>query len=143
MLSVAVLAAGAMLSNMVGPAFAGNAADVVGVWKWVAEMPTQEKEASVTPLLEIRRDLEGDLEVRILARGRTRAHGTVDGTRITFEEGHLCVVAGDGTSFKGELSHDGRQIEGVIHYSGGRSTVQLKRVERKAVKQASSSSYAT
>ena len=64
--SVAVLAGGALLSEAVGPTIesaAADAADIIGVWRWVADVPSRESVEVQPPMLEIRRDLNGALEL--------------------------------------------------------------------------------
>lgn len=144
--SVAVLAGGTLLSEAVGPTIesaAADAADIIGVWRWVADVPSRESVEVQPPMLEIRRDLNGALELRVLAGGMEHRHGEVDGTTITFHEGHLCVVAGDGTSFKGTISEDGTQIEGVVHRKGARAPAYLERVLRAQPQTSSRRTYAT
>lgn len=131
-LSLVALAAGILLSDASGTMLesrTADAADIVGVWRWVADVPAKNGQHSA-PVLEIRRDLAGELELRILAGTSEHRHGGADGTIITYDDGHLCVVAGDGTSFNGRISEDGTQIEGVVHRKGTRSSAHLERVAR-------------
>lgn len=140
-LSVAAIAVGLVLSNMAaspGLYLAADSLDVVGVWRWVE--PAAEESAETSPLFEIRRSADGDLEATILVRsGRHSAEAD-----ISYDAGHLCVVTEQGASFKGEISEDGLVIEGVIHYGGSRSTALLQRVERRKLRRAAGrKAYAT
>ena len=135
LLSVAVIVAGLLLSNMASsPALhvGSGAVDVVGVWRWVqpdVDRPTAE---AASPTLEIRRAPDGALEAMILVR----SGGPVRGAYVSFEAGQVCMVTNGGVSFKGELSEDGSTIEGVLHYEGGRSSALLQRVEHRKMRRA-------
>lgn len=141
LLSVAVIAVGIVLSDMAasptlypdpGPG------DVVGVWQWVE--PASDRAGTGTPLFEIRRAADGELEATVLVRSGDRM-GEAD---VSYDGGRLCVVTEHGASFKGELSDDGREIEGVIQYEGARSTALLQRVEHRKMRRAAGpKAYAT
>lgn len=139
-LSIAAIAAGLMLSNLAAsPALHPEITmtDVVGVWKWVD--PAGAREAT-SPLLEIRRAADGALEALVLMRPG-------DGARqadVSYDEGSLCMVTEHGASFKGRLSADGREIEGVIQFEGTRANALLQRVEHRKMRRAAGPrAYAT
>ena len=140
-MSMAAIAAGLVLSNMAAsPALhmAAQSVDVVGLWQWVE--PASQESQPATPLFEIRRAADGELEAMVLVRSGER----VSEADVSYDAGHLCVVTEHGASFKGELSEDGLKIEGVIQYEGARSSALLQRVEhRKMRKAAGRRAYAT
>lgn len=141
LLSVAVIAAGFVVSNMAASshAYSGtNPEDVVGVWRWVE--PAGDANARETPLVEIRRAADGALEALIQARSGDIASPA----DISFDSGHLCVVTRHGASFKGRMSDDGLLIEGVLQYEGARLSAQFQRVAYRKLRRATGrSDYAT
>jgi hypothetical protein len=142
-LSVAAIAAGLLLSSMAGPDFVATgdgSTDIVGLWRWVVESPGENEGAADVQLFEIQRDFDGRLTARMLSRDRANRHAD---TRVSYDEGQVCVVAGDGTSFKGQVSDDGSRIEGVIRYQGSHSAAQLRRVDRRKLRAAERRTYAT
>ncbi|MCL7961152.1 MAG: hypothetical protein M8861_13245 [marine benthic group bacterium] len=140
LLSVAAIAAGLVLSNIATSStlyLETETVDVVGLWQWVA--PGETGQAS-TPLFEIRRAADGDLEAIVLVRSGDR----VREADVSYDAGHLCMVTQHGASFKGELSEDGSSIKGVLQYEGARSSALLQRVEyRKMRRAAGRRAYAT
>jgi len=138
--SVAAIVAGFALSQATSPALhlGAETGDVVGVWRWVD--PAGERSPSVTPLFEIRRGADGALEAMVLVSPGDR----VREADISFTEGHLCMVTQHGASFQGELSEDGRVIDGVIQFDGARASAQLQRVEHRKMRRAAGrKTYAT
>jgi hypothetical protein len=139
-MSIAAIAAGLMLSDLAAsPALQIDAktGDVVGVWRWVD--PSGHQEAA-TPLLQIRRASDGDLEALVLIRPGDRARQA----DVSYDQGHLCMVTEHGASFKGRLSEDGSMIEGVIQFEGTRANALLQRVEHRKMRRAAGlRSYAT
>ncbi len=140
LLSVAAIAAGLVLSNIAASSTlypGAESGDVVGVWQWVE--PGETSQAG-TPLFEIRRAADGELEAMVLVRSGDR----VSEADVSYDQGHLCMVTEHGASFKGELSDDGLMIEGVIQYEGSRSTALLQRVEHRKMRRAAGrKAYAT
>ena len=140
LLSVAAIAAGLVLSNIATSStlyLEAETVDVVGLWQWVT--PGETGQAS-TPLFEIRRAADGDLEAIVLVRSGDR----VREADVSYDAGHLCMVTQHGASFKGELSEDGSSIKGVLQYEGARSSALLQRVEyRKMRRAAGRRAYAT
>jgi len=133
LLSVAALAVGLLLSSMAAsPSFylGADSADVVGVWRWVE--PAADGADVASPLFEIRRAPDGQLEAMILIRSGDHSSEA----DVSYDAGHLCMVTEQGASFKGEISKDGLMIEGVIQYGGARSTALLKRVEHRKMRRA-------
>lgn len=133
LLSVAAIAVGLLLSNMAASPslyLAADSVDVVGVWRWVE--PEADGADAASPLFEIRRAADGQLEAMILVRSGDHSSEA----DVSYDAGHLCMVTEQGTSFKGELSEDGLMIEGVIQYGGARSTALLKRVEHRNMRRA-------
>ena len=133
LLSVAAIAVGLLLSSMAASPslyLAADSGDVVGVWRWVE--PAAEGIDESTPLFEIRRAADGELEAMVLIRSGDHASEA----DVSYDEGHLCMVTEKGASFKGELSEDGLIIEGVIQFGGARSTALLQRVERRKLRRA-------
>lgn len=133
LLSVAAIASGLVLSDMAAsPALSRDTevADIVGLWQWVE--PAGATSRASTPLFEIRRAADGELEAMV----RVRSGDRVSEADVSYTEGHVCMVIEHGASFKGELSHDGLMIEGVIQYGGARSPVQLQRVEHRKMRRA-------
>jgi hypothetical protein len=141
LLSVAAIAVGLLLSNMAaspGLYLEAEAIDVVGVWRWVE--PAADGIDPSTPLFEIRRAADGELEAMVLIRSGDHASEA----DVSYDAGHLCMVTEQGASFKGELSDDGLVIEGVIQLGGARSTALLQRVERRKLRRAAGRrAYAT
>ncbi|MEK6255378.1 MAG: hypothetical protein N2B05_11840 [Gemmatimonadales bacterium] len=139
LLSVAAIAAGLVLSNIAASStlyLEAESGDVVGLWQWVEAGATSQS----TPLFEIRRSANGDLEAMVLVRSGDR----VREADVSYDEGHLCMVTEHGASFTGELSKDGLLIEGVIQYEGSRSTALLQRVEHRKMRRAAGRrAYAT
>ena len=133
LMSVAAIAAGLVLSNMAAsPALylGAESGDVVGVWRWVE--PAAEGTSATSPLFEIRRAADGELEAMLLVRSGDK----VGEANVSYDAGHLCMVTEHGASFKGELSEDGLMIEGVIQYGDARSTALLQRVEHRKMRRA-------
>jgi hypothetical protein len=139
--SVATIAAGLVLSSMAsshGSYMGAEFDDVVGLWRWVDA--AGERDQSVAPLLEIRRAADGALEAMVLVRPGDR----VREADVSFDAGHLCMVTEHGASFKGDLSADGRLIEGIVQFDGTRMTALLQRVEHRKMRRAAGrSAYAT
>ena len=133
LVSVAAIAAGLVLSNMAAsPALylGADSGDIVGIWRWVE--PAAEGSTETSPLFEIRRAADGELEAKLLVRSGEKV-GDAD---VSYDAGHLCMVTEHGASFKGELSEDGLMIEGVIQYGAVRSTALLQRVEHQKMRRA-------
>ncbi|MBT8461369.1 MAG: hypothetical protein KJO44_02520 [Gemmatimonadetes bacterium] len=137
LLSVAAIASGLVLSDMAASPAPGHG-DVVGLWQWVE--PAGDDGRAETPLFEIRRAADGELEATVLVREGNR----LSEADVSYDAGHLCMVTEHGASFKGQLSDDGLKIEGVIRYEGARSTALLQRVEHRKVRRAAErKAYAT
>lgn len=141
-LSVAAVAAGFVLSDMAASSrgsVGDGPGDVVGVWQWVMQGEGQSRDAA-GPLFEIRRSADGHLRALIKATSGRKLLGA----DVSVDGGHVCMVTHDGASFSGELSHDGRRIDGFVKYGGETSSAVLKRVEhRKLRRAAGSKAYAT
>ena len=131
LLSVAAIASGLVLSNMAASSsLKPGGDDIVGVWRWVE--PGGQAAYSGTPMFEIRRSPDGDLEAMVIVRSGSLV-GQAD---VSYDAGYLCMVTDHGASFKGELSDDGSMIQGVIQYEGGQSAALLQRVEHRKMRRA-------
>ncbi len=142
MLSIAAIAAGFALSDMAASPtgyLSSGPVDVVGVWQWVMQGEGQARHAA-GPMFEIRRAEDGHLEALIKAGSGSRLLGA----DVRVDDGQVCMITRDGASFSGELSDDGRRIDGVIHYGGESSSAILKRVEHRKMRRAAGrKAYAT
>jgi hypothetical protein len=141
LMSVAAIAAGLVLSNMAASPtlyLGADSGDVVGIWRWVE--PAAGSTSATSPLFEIRRSADGELEAKLLVRSGDE----VGDANVSYDAGHVCMVTEHGASFKGELSEDGLMIEGVIQYGEARSTALLQRVEHRKMRRAAGrKDYAT
>ena len=142
LLSIAAIASGLLLSNMAasGSMYFGNGpVDVVGVWQWVTQGEERAGDTS-GPVFEIRRSADGELKALITVRSGDYIHRA----DVSVDGGQVCMTTDDGASFSGELSNDGRSIEGVIYYGGESSSALLERVERRKMRRAAGrKAYAT
>lgn len=140
-MSVAAIGAGLVLSNMAAsptPYLGADSGDVVGIWRWVE--PAAGGTSATSPLFEIRRSADGELEAKLLVRSGDE----VGDANVSYDAGHVCMVTEHGASFKGELSEDGLMIEGVIQYGEASSTALLQRVEHRKMRRAAGrKDYAT
>jgi formylglycine-generating enzyme required for sulfatase activity len=134
--SVAVLWGGMFVSGAADqadlePFGTGSADDIVGVWEWVADASHSRSETahSRTSLLEIRREVDGELSARVLLDQDGQA--IVRRVRgVSFEHGKLCLEIDSRAAFKGRLRDDGRSIDGKVLLEGRKpSSAELWKVE--------------